>query len=133
MSYEIMKAKNLQKATKILAEIHELDQQIVSIEKLADSILNDKGVYDFDIRFKKEKSKAILDEDGSLSTGESLSSIYTIMMNPFGQQAPKEDKEKLSFKTDETEMLLILSTLINVKKDKRKYLVGAIFDLGVSI
>lgn len=124
-----MKAGNLQKATVILSKIHELDKQVIAIEKKAMEVADGGNFIGVDISFEPEKKKdAEIDTDG-------FESVYKMMYFPslLGNHKANDNKEKLKFNLSDTETLIVLGALIAIKKEQRKALCTKIFELGVNV
>lgn len=124
-----MKAQNLQKATVLLAEIHELDKQILALDKKAMGIANGEQHLSIKVSFEKEKVEgALVDE-----TFDQYSIYQSIMGMSSRSAKPKTDLEDHAFKVNETECLFVIGALIQAKKEYRRNLYDQIINLGVTI
>jgi len=125
-----MNANALQKATKLLASIHDLDKEIVAIEKKANKIADGEKFVNIELSFQEDKpEKPVIDTDGFDSMYKSI-----LGYSGFGYQPLSViPKDTLKFNLSDTETLFVLGALIQVKKEKRKQLCQLIIDLGVTI
>lgn len=125
-----MKINTLTKATKLLAEIRQLDEQIIRIDKIAMANHDTNTINKVSIITEKPKdNKAEIDTDGydmQQSMYRSIMDIYKVPI--MGHGATKTESN--DFEIDEIETLIICGTLIQIKKDKRKLLVDELLALG---
>lgn len=126
-----MKANNLQKAAKILAEIHELDKQIIALDKKAIEVSNGHDFISIELGFTKPKKEKKNTED------DNMQSLYGGILMGLGSmrfgEPSESDTEKLKFTLSDTELLFVLGALISVKREERKRLCSKILGLGVNI
>lgn len=134
---------SLEKASKLLNKIQDLDKKIIAIEKLAIKIANDpvKIKVDFNLankRIKEENdSKVSFDEDGSIIYGEQprFMSIHDMMianMRRFGEEK-NEATETFSFSINDFVGLEVLGVVLNDLQKERNQLIHKIKGLGFKI
>ena len=131
-----MNLKTLDQAAKLLVEIKALDEQILGLEKWAESLVS--GHYEIEVKFKfknlDNKDKAKFDEDGSLIKDSSHQSPYgfSFFMDIGRIRSNDDDKgtEKFEVKTNEVETLYMIGALLSMKNDKRNELITSIKKLG---
>jgi hypothetical protein len=127
-----MEPKNLQKATKLLQQIHDLDKQIVTIEKLAMDVLENKNIQDIALLFtsplKEKKETDIAENFADMYSPFSMLTAWKSYTSPL-----KEEKDKIKLDLSENELLCVIELVIRFKKDKRKFLVDKIYSLGVKL
>lgn len=137
-----MNAKELQMATVLIDQIHELDREITSMEKLANGVLQDSEFKDMRISFEKPKPQKFTDEQLFGVDPESMFPMFQILESPFsgspfGRQPrtkkPEPERVNNDFKIDGTELLYVAQALINVKKEKCRAIVNQIISMGVTL
>lgn len=139
-----MNLKQLDKATRILSEIKELDNQIISIEKHAMLIANGNVALDLKLfildleKQAKEQNKVGFTEDGSLSYDAELRNLMKgYFMPSFGILGSKPEEKKKECETtfmselSESAALQILGILLYEKQTKRQSLLAKLNKIGV--
>lgn len=136
-----MNYKKLEKATRILAQIKELDQSIIQIDRIALIIANGGGNSSFTLSVqehkKAEDDKVKFDEDGSLTQGiDSYTSMirkYVMWYDPVSQPADNHtsNTHNLNMALSENATLQILGVLLGEKHRQRDLLMGELARLGV--
>lgn len=137
-----MQIKQLERATKILQSIKELDAEIVRVEAFAMQAAND----DIELKLRldivdlkkkaEEDNKVKFDEDGSLDTSRYL--IPRLMFSYGGVVTADEKKDKSS-KTEysrdisNSSALQILGVLLFELQNKRMQLIRKLEAIGVAL
>lgn len=130
-----MKLKSLEKATKILTRVQDLDSEIVRLEKLAIRMASGSFETELNLSYKdldkKPNPKMDFDEDVEL-TGLRSRFLAGAFMD-FGthlRKAGEDSKENLLFSINEIEALSIIGTLMSIKQDQRKSLISQLKQFG---
>jgi hypothetical protein len=133
-----MNLTKLEKATKILNSIKELDAEIIKIESLAEVAANKRMEATVKITLedleKEGEEKLELDEDGSLYSG--FKGLISGYMNPIsfrctGQLDEKKNKTTFEQDVNDITLLHILGFLAADKKAKRENLLRQLKRLGL--
>lgn len=126
-----MKINTLTKASKLLADIRLLDEQIIKIDKLAMSTHDKVTKNTLSLVMEKQKEdKAENDTDGYDNIENSLYKSLMSGMYQLNSHNKTTKTESNDFEIDEIETMVICGTLIQLKKDKRKVLVNELLALG---
>jgi len=119
-----MKANHLQKAAVLLKEIHELDAQLIQLDKKAMSIVEGEKYLSIEISFDKDKPEEPAPDPAEEYGLMARMLYYTPRITPVNT-----DKHKL--KISDTECLVLIGALIQCKKEYRRTLCDKIVELGV--
>jgi hypothetical protein len=119
-----MKLTTLTKASQLLADIKQLDEQIIQLDKIAMSVCDKKQKGSVTLSFEKEKKPKPDGEDSEYR------GIYGVLMGSYSFREPEIPTDSHKFDIDEVDTLVICGSLIQVKKDRRKMLVTQLLELG---
>lgn len=125
-----MNAKNLQKATIMLAEIQKLEKECIEIEKLIHRVLEKEDVSNAEICYSIPDEKKDTKDSGESEYHDLRLPMFTFLG---GHYKSDTAEKKQSILINQTEFVVALATILNLKKDKRKMIVGKIAELGVSL
>lgn len=127
-----MTLPEIEKATKILASVKQLDSEIIAIEKMARTLSENIYDVDFSLSFTPieiNKKVEVLDSDGFLkkdvsdsadAVRYSLVSIYESALNNMKESvANKSKKQSISEKVNESLALKLLAVILRDKQSKR--------------
>jgi hypothetical protein len=134
-----MNITKLEKASKLVERMKEVDQEVIALEKLADQIANKRSEIKLTLNVvdleKKEKGEEVqFDEDGSIVKPNS-NPYGIVLFFGGGQTKPEEKKENgEKFKQDisDTAALNIIGVLLLEKQEIRKAIFKQLEKLGVS-
>jgi hypothetical protein len=135
-----MDLKNLKKATKFLDKIENIDKQIVEIEKIALSILNDKTKIQFDLKVENISKGKELEQPKESSNPfkdleERMMMAIQIPTWALNHQESKKNKNTFSISDDINDKLAlqILGIVLSEKNSERKCLIKELHALGFSV
>jgi len=140
-----MDFKKLKKATNLLEKVEIIDKEIIEIDKMALSILNNETKIEFDLKVenisknKDDEIKVTIDEDGSLSIRKDMEemmqrSIFRFSFMGSQEESKKEKKNSISIskKINDKIALQILGVILCEKNFERESLIKQLNRLGVS-
>lgn len=132
--------KELFKAKEIHEEIIKLDKDIISLERSLDLLIENESDGSIELKFNtQKKDKLKLDSDGSIISENDHSidtSIYAFFIDSARRTKTDEDsKFREKFKNDltPTEVIVVMASLLNYKKDKRKQLIKEFKNLSLKL
>lgn len=112
--------KQLIKAQEVYNKIIDIDKKISKIEDLIELILEEKSDLKIKVGLLDKKEELKLDEDGSLMLNNSV--INPVLLWS-GTGKSKETNNDFKSKINDTEGLIMFSSLLNYKKEVKKQLV----------
>jgi hypothetical protein len=129
-----MKIKELHKAQSIYNELMVLDTEIISIEKRAIIIAEKGECTSLSVEFPSDERRA--EPDSEEKTNRYMSPFD--LMSAFHHfEEPKRNKKKntdvLSFTISDIETLAVLGCLMSFKKDRRRFLMNQLTEMGYQI
>jgi hypothetical protein len=137
-----MDFKKLEKASRILSGIKQLDAEIIEIDRIAMLVANGdvKSLFKLKIedttKAKEAEDKPLLDNDGSLFR----ESFHSLMMGSLGiggiwREKKNEDKHihSLEQELSENSTMQILGVLLCEKQTRRQLLINQLETLGLLI
>lgn len=131
--------KELFKAQQIHDKVVRLDKEIIKLEKSLDNVIrnNEKGNIKLSFNTGK-KEKLELDEDGSIVNKKDTYEPYNLSFAIFARGVMSDDKndkynDGYSDELDESELMLMLGTLLRYKQDKRKSLISEFNELSLRL
>lgn len=138
-----MNAKEFKKAQKIFSQIEALDVQIISLDKLAINIINEK-VEKINVSISwdnvKEDEGVKFDEDGSIVSGDAAQSLYSmyhahkvITWGAVGGMEKILNDQQLKFNMNEIDSLDLIGGMIAMKKQQRELLIKQLNKKGVDL
>jgi hypothetical protein len=138
-----MNITKLEKASKLIERMKEVDQEVIALEKLADQIANKRSEIKLTLNVvdleKKEKGEGVqFDEDGSIIKPHTVASIPYVLWGfgsgAGGNTSEKKEEKGEKFKQDisDTVALNIIGVLMFEKLEIRKAIFKQLEKLGVS-
>ena len=137
-----MNIKEIQKISGFIERIEKLDKEIVSLEKMCETIVTENT--EISLRLSVEKSSVkdkepVLDSDGSLiNRDRPVHNFWTSHLNKLydmGGSSWDKPKNELVFDENPSNMLsvVLLETILKYKNDERSFLLKQVEKLGVKI
>lgn len=138
-----MTLREIEKITKIVSDIKELDKEIIFIEKTARILSENIYDVDFSLSFTPieiHKKVEVLDSDGFLkkedtsankvSTGWIINSLFS---RAIIESSPTSKGHSISYKIDESLSLKLLAVILRDKQSKRDNLIVQLKLIGIHI
>ncbi|WP_256013198.1 hypothetical protein [Desertivirga xinjiangensis] len=133
-----MKLKTISEAKSILEKLTTLDAEIIQIEKKAIKIANGAFTSSITLEFDVEPESKPKNHAKQSRSGERQHLFFPGLL--FSPEVPRWGEENiqnknasdLSFGLEETEMLMVMGTLIAIKKQRRMGLLSKLKEMGVT-
>ena len=138
-----MTLREIEKITKIVSDIKELDNEIIFIEKTARILSENIYDVDFSLSFMPieiHKKVEVLDSDGFLkkedtsankgATGWIINSLFSCAII---ESSPTSKGHSISYKIDESLSLKLLAVILRDKQSKRDNLIVQLKLIGIHI